>query len=105
VVADRAAVLSEVVSAAGVTDVTEGADLLAASEDLAVQSALLGSVGEGDLAAAMDMAAISGQLQTVGLVADGLQMPILAAFLADKGDEGCDKSSGRSRQRNRGPGR
>ncbi|MCZ7670025.1 MAG: hypothetical protein M5U34_24055 [Chloroflexi bacterium] len=61
--------------------------MLAASDDIAVQGALIASLGEEDLEDAMAMASIAGQLLAVANVVADLDMPILAAFLADKSDE------------------
>jgi phage terminase small subunit len=86
-VADRAAALSEVVATAGVVDVAEGAKLLAASDDIAVQSALVGAMSEEDLAIGMDLASIAGQMWAVSTVTEIMDMPVLSAFLARKNDE------------------
>ena len=61
--------------------------MLAASDDLAVQSALVGSLGAEDLETSMDIAAISGQLDVVAQVVAELDMPVLAAFLEEKSIE------------------
>jgi hypothetical protein len=87
IIASRAAALGRAVGEAGSADLAEGAAMLAASDDLDVQSALIGALGAEDLADAMSMAAIAGQLGAVATVVDGLEMPILAAFLIDKSDE------------------
>jgi hypothetical protein len=86
-VAERVAVLSEAVAKAGVTDVLEGAEMLAASEDVAAQSAVVGLLADEDLADAMDIAAISGQLFAVSELLEAIAMPVLAAFLEEKGEE------------------
>jgi hypothetical protein len=45
----------------------------------------VGGISAGDLEDAMDLAAISGQLYVAGDVVAGLEMPVLAAFLEDRG--------------------
>jgi hypothetical protein len=86
-VAERVAALSDIVAEAGVTDVIEGAELLTASEDVEVQSAIISLMADGDLAESMDIAAISGQLFAVSEVMDAIDMPVLAAFLETKGEQ------------------
>jgi hypothetical protein len=94
IVASRAAALSDAINDAGIADFGQGAAMLAASEDLDVQSALMGALGEEDMADAMSLAAISGQLGAVATIVDSLEMPILAAFLLDKSDELHDLAVG-----------
>ncbi|MGD8858323.1 MAG: hypothetical protein PVG33_18450 [Chloroflexota bacterium] len=86
-VAERVAVLSEAMAKAGVTDLLEGAEMLAASEDIAAQSAVIGLLDDEDLADAMDIAAISGQLFAISELLEAVAMPVLAAFLEAKGEE------------------
>ena len=85
-VSERAALLSETVAAAGVADMAQGAELLAASDDLAVMSAVVAGMSSEDLERGMDLAAIYGELSVVGDVVAALDMPVLAAFLEDRGD-------------------
>ena len=87
VVADRAAVLSDVVATAGVTDMAEGIDLLATSEDIEVQSALVGSMSEEDLDIGMRLASIAGRMQAVSNVTATLGMPRITVFLREQGAE------------------
>ncbi len=82
---ERAALLSQVVAQAGVQDLGQGASMLAASDDLDVISAIVAGISADDLEDAMDLAAIAGQLSVTGDVVAGLDMPVLAAFLDDRG--------------------
>jgi hypothetical protein len=84
IVADRLETLSDVVAVAGVTDVAEGAAMLAESEDVGVMSALVGMMSEDDLEHGLELARLSGELETVSEIVDDLQMPVLAAFLAER---------------------
>jgi len=61
--------------------------MLAASDDIAIQSALVGALSEEELGYGMDLAAIAGQLWTVSDVVAALDMPVLADFLEVKGEE------------------
>jgi hypothetical protein len=79
--------LSEVVSAAGVIDMVEGIDLLATSDDIEVQSALIGMMSEEDLDIGMQLAAIAGRMQAVSNVTKTLGMPRLTVFLREQGAE------------------
>ena len=65
----------------------EGAELLATSEDIEVQGAIVGALAEEDLGQGMEIAAIAGQLFAVSEIVDALDMPVLAAFLDDKGQD------------------
>ena len=79
--------LSNVVAAAGIIDMAEGADMLAASQDIEVQSILVSLLSEEDLSLGMDMGAIAGQLAVAADVVALREMPILADFLIDKSEE------------------
>jgi hypothetical protein len=74
------------VGAAGVNDISQGAELLAASEDLEVLSALIDGMSVEDLEEGMDLAAISGQMAVAAEVMAELDMPIMAWFLEDRAD-------------------
>jgi hypothetical protein len=76
-----------VVSAAGAVDMAQGAEILAASQDLEVQSILVSGLSEEDLRLGMEMGAIAGQLAVAADVVAMLDMPVLAEFLANKGDD------------------
>lgn len=54
--------LSEVVAEAGITDVAEGANLIAASEDIAALSAVVGLMGAEDLDNGLEVARTAGEL-------------------------------------------
>ena len=86
IVADKLAKLSEVVGAAGALDVAEGVEALIASEDIDVQSALVGMMSAKDIARAMELGAVSGQLAVAADFVEAREMPVLAAFLEDKGN-------------------
>ena len=86
VVAEKLGRLSEVVAAAGALDVAEGIEALATSEDIHVQSAVVASLSSAELARAMELGALSGQLRVASAVVSAREMPVLAAFLEDKGN-------------------
>jgi hypothetical protein len=86
VVAGRLSRLSEVVGAAGVTDIAEGADLLATSEDVEDMSAIVGLMSLGDLERGLELGRLAGELSTIGGVIDQMQMPILSVVLNDRGN-------------------
>jgi len=64
----------------------QGVNLLAASDDIDVMSAVVGAMGEEDMEDAMELAAISGQLAVASDVVWSLAMPVLAGFLERQGD-------------------
>ena len=72
-------------AAAGVVDIAEGADMLAESQDVEVQSEMVGFLSETELET-MDIAAIAGQSAVVGDIATLRDMPVLAVFLETKGN-------------------
>jgi hypothetical protein len=84
IIADRLDVLSDAVAVAGVVDVAEGAAILAESEDVGVMSALVGMMSEDDLEHGLELARISGELQTASDLVAELQMPVLSLFLAER---------------------
>lgn len=84
--AQNLAAISSVMAEAGVQDVAQGVALLTASEDIAIQSAIIGGLSEDDLALSMELAAIGGQLHAVSDVVYDLDMPLLADFLDLLGD-------------------
>ena len=81
IVAERLGVLSDVVAGAGIVDVAEGAAILAESDDVNVMSALVGMMSEDSLDHGLELARLSGELQTVGELVAELKMPVLSAFL------------------------
>lgn len=83
--AQNLAAVSAAVAEAGVADMAQGVALLAASDDIAVQSAILGELSEDDLDLGMELAAMGGQLHAVGDVLYDLNMPRLADFLEGLG--------------------
>jgi len=68
-------------------DIAQGAEILAASEDLEIQSILVSGLSEEDLRLGMEMGAIAGQLAVAADVVAMLDMPVLAEFLANRGDD------------------
>ena len=86
VVAEKLARVSEVVAAAGALDVAEGIEALVVSEDIDVQSAVVAALSSRDVARAMELGALSGQLQLAASFVAMRDMPVLAAFLEDKGN-------------------
>ena len=72
--------LSNVVAAAGIVDMAEGADMLAASQDIEVQSILVSLLSEEDLSLGMDMGAIAGQLAVAADVVALAKCPFWLTF-------------------------
>ena len=68
-------------------DVTQAADLLAESGDLAVQSAIVSAMSAADLDRGMELASVAGQLGAASDMMGTLGMPVLAAFLDAKGEQ------------------
>jgi hypothetical protein len=87
VVADRLSTLSDVMGSAGVVDIAEGAELLASSDDIKSMSAVVGLMSLGDLDRGLELGRMSGELRTISEVVAGLQMPVLAAVLGDRGHQ------------------
>jgi hypothetical protein len=82
---DNAAVLhamSDYAAAGASGDLADGAAALAASEDIAVQSAIVDVLSAADLARGMELAAIAGRLKVAGEIVALKQMPVLSAFLS-----------------------
>ena len=90
VVADRMAKLSDIVAAAGVTDVAEGLALLDESEDVDLMSALVGLMSAADLERGLKIARIAGELRAVSDVIDLLKLPVMSAFLQSRGEEAAE---------------
>ena len=86
IVADRMARLSKAVEVAGVVDVAEGAEMLAASEDVGVMSALVGLMSYEDAEHGLELARLAGELEAVSQVVEGLQMPMLYVFLSARSE-------------------
>lgn len=84
--AGRRADLSELAAAAGVNDLMQGADLLTASEDIAVMSAAVAALNEEDLEDTMEIASISGELSVLADVLASLDMPTMAEFVFDRSE-------------------
>jgi hypothetical protein len=57
-----------------------------ASDDLSVMSAIVAGMSADDLEEGMELAGISGQLVAASDVLEELDMPILSAFLYDRGE-------------------
>ena len=79
--------LGEAVANAGARDMSQAADLLAESEDLAVQSAIVSAMSAADLDRGMELASVAGQLEAASDMMGTLGMPVLAAFLDAKGEQ------------------
>lgn len=84
--AGRSMGLSDAVGEAGIDDIEEGAAMLDVAEDLGIIAAIVESMSEDDLAHSMEIAAISGQLNATGDLMASIDMPVMAAFLWDRGD-------------------
>jgi len=66
--------------------VAEGAELLAASEDLEAIGAVVGLMTEEDLEIGLEIARTAGELWAVSDVVELLEMPVLSAFLEQRGE-------------------
>jgi hypothetical protein len=82
IMSDRMAVLSDAVAVAGMVDVAEGVEILARSEDVSVMSALVGMMSSDGIEHGMELARLSGELQTASEMVEALQMPVLANLLS-----------------------
>jgi len=85
-VSERVQQLSDVVSMAGVTDVEEGVDMLMKGGDVRTMGAIVGLMSAEELERGLELARLAGELSTVGDMMEILQMPVLAEFLADRGE-------------------
>ena len=92
IMADRMAVVSDVVAVAGVIDMAEGAEMLAASDDVNVLSALVGMMSADDLEHGLELARLSGEMQTAGELVEAIKMPVLAEFLTKRSSRLHDMS-------------
>lgn len=79
--AARRASLADLISAAGVNDLMQGADMLAASEDIGTMSTVVHSLNEEDLQGVIEIGAISGELAVLGDVLATMEFETMAAFL------------------------
>jgi len=84
IMSDRMAVLSDAVAVAGMADVAEGVAILAKSEDVSVLSALVGMMSTDGIEHGMELARLSGELQTTSEMVEALQMPVLASLLSKR---------------------
>ncbi len=84
IMSDRMAVLSDAVAVAGMADVAEGVAILAKSEDVSVLSALVGMMSSDGIEHGMELARLSGELQTASEMVVALQMPVLANLLSKR---------------------
>ena len=73
---ERVRQLSDIAAAAGIMDVAEGAEILAASEDVAATSAMVGLMSGEDLESGLALARIAGEMWAIGDVVELLQMPV-----------------------------
>lgn len=71
-------------AAAGANDLLQGADMLAASEDIDSMTTVVHSLNEDDLDDAMEIGSISGELAVISDVLASLEMETLSEFLLDR---------------------
>ena len=86
IMSERMAVVSEVVGAAGAADIAQGAAMLAASEDVNVVSAMMGLMSLDDIEHGLELARLSGEMQTAGELVEAIKMPVLAGFLTKRSE-------------------
>ncbi len=79
--------LSDVVAIAGGLDLAQGSEALAAAQDIELQSDAVAALSSDDLERSMALGAIAGQIAVASEIVYSMQMPELAIFLPDKGDE------------------
>ncbi len=79
--------LSDVVAIAGEMDLAQGSEALAAAQDIELQSDVVAALSSDDLERSMALGAIAGQIAVAAEIVYTLQLPELAIFLRDKGDE------------------
>ncbi len=60
--------------------------MLAHSEDVAAMSAIVGLMSYGDIERGLELARMAGELRAISDVTDALEMPVLTAVLADRGE-------------------
>lgn len=84
--AERRAMLSEMVANAGVNDIVQGAQLVVASEDVQALTAVVSALNTDDLEDTMEIASISGELAVISEVLYAMDLPIISAFLQDRGE-------------------
>jgi hypothetical protein len=85
--ADAMAFVGDLMGAAGDNDLAQGAEALAAAQQIEMQSDAVAALSSNDLDRSMKLGAIAGQLGVASEIAYGLQVPELAAFLRTKGEE------------------
>jgi hypothetical protein len=86
-VAERVGELSEIVGEAGVVDVEEGVEMLMKGGDVKAMGAIVGLMSKEELERGMELARLAGELAVVGDVVSILDMPVLAEFLAERGEQ------------------
>ena len=79
--------LSDVVAIAGEMDIAQGSEALGAAQDIELQSDVVAALSSDDLERSMALGAIAGQIAVAAEIVYTLQLPELAIFLRDKGDE------------------
>ena len=80
--AERRASMSDLESAAGVNDLMQGADMLAASDDITTMSAVVHALNEEDLEDVIEIGAISGELAVLSDVLAAMAFTTMSEFLA-----------------------
>jgi hypothetical protein len=85
--AERRAMLSDLAATGGLTDIGQGAEMLAAASDLTVMTAAVHSLNEDDLADTMAIAAISGELAVLADVVADLDLPLISEFLFERSEQ------------------
>ncbi len=83
--AKRRAQQSDLETAAGINDMRQGADMLAASEDIEAITTAVHLLHDEDLDDAMEIGSISGELSVIADVLAAMELDTLADFLLDHG--------------------
>ena len=82
--AHRRASRGDLEAVAGANDLMQGADMLAASEDIDSMTTVVHSLNEDDLDDAMEIGSISGELAVISDVLATMDMTTLSEFLLDR---------------------
>lgn len=91
--AERRAMLSDLAGTGGLTDIGQGAEMLAAAADITFMSAAMQSLNEEDLADAMEIASISGELAVLADVVAQMDLSYIADFLFERSERLRELSS------------
>ena len=87
IVSEKVQELSEIVGVAGVVDVEEGVEMLMKGGDVKAMGAIVKLMSKEELERGMALAQLAGELSVAGQVVGILDMPVLAEFLQNRGQQ------------------